>query len=260
MSINFQTIQDSLFALLTVVGIAVLFAVAIIGASGLVQRDKVDVLIGTVHSGVQMGIQKVARDSGVLSLIPNAGVHAATRSLCAPNVFRTSFTNSQPTLALGKPFASSNWSTATPSVGSSANVVAAEAEERRGADPEVVPPSLEPGHSVAGQCVPGQVGAERPVPRVGLGPVTPRHRQPGPVRGRGLEVVGEVPRRLRSPRRVRPGVGQVPVEQVEQRLEALHRADRVGGPACRARPGRVRRGQVAVAPTITPEPTTASSA
>ncbi|MBX9834179.1 MAG: ABC transporter substrate-binding protein [Burkholderiaceae bacterium] len=71
-------------------------------ASKLVQRDKVDVLIGTVHSGVQMGIQKVARDTGVLSLIPNAGVHAATRALCAPNVFRTSFSNSQPTLALGK--------------------------------------------------------------------------------------------------------------------------------------------------------------
>ncbi len=71
-------------------------------ASKLVQRDKVDVLVGTVHSGVQMGIQKVARDSGVLTLIPNAGVHAATRSLCAPNVFRTSFSNSQPTRALGK--------------------------------------------------------------------------------------------------------------------------------------------------------------
>ena len=71
-------------------------------ASKLVQRDKVDVLIGTVHSGVQMGIQKVARDSGVLSLIPNAGVHAATRGLCAPNVFRTSFSNSQPTRALGQ--------------------------------------------------------------------------------------------------------------------------------------------------------------
>ncbi len=70
-------------------------------ATKLVQRDKVDVLVGTVHSGVQMGIQKVARESGVLSLIPNAGVHAATRSLCAPNVFRTSFTNSQPTRALG---------------------------------------------------------------------------------------------------------------------------------------------------------------
>jgi branched-chain amino acid transport system substrate-binding protein len=72
-------------------------------ANRLVQRDKVDVLIGTVHSGVQMGIQRVARESGVLNLIPNAGVHAATRALCAPNVFRTSFTNSQPTLALGKP-------------------------------------------------------------------------------------------------------------------------------------------------------------
>lgn len=71
-------------------------------ANRLVQRDKVDVLIGTVHSGVQMGIQRVARESGVLNLIPNAGVHAATRALCAPNVFRTSFSNSQPTLALGE--------------------------------------------------------------------------------------------------------------------------------------------------------------
>jgi len=72
-------------------------------ATRLVQRDKVDVLLGTVHSGVQMGIHRVARESGVLNLIPNAGVHAATRALCAPNVFRTSFTNSQPTRALGKP-------------------------------------------------------------------------------------------------------------------------------------------------------------
>ncbi|MEY4884043.1 MAG: hypothetical protein RIS34_1897 [Pseudomonadota bacterium] len=70
-------------------------------ANKLVQRDKVNVLVGTVHSGVQMGIHKVARDSGVLSLIPNAGIHAATRSQCAPNVFRTSFSNSQPTRALG---------------------------------------------------------------------------------------------------------------------------------------------------------------
>src|SRR3954464_8961533 len=46
-------------------------------ATRLVQRDKVDVLIGTVHSGVQMGIQRVARESGVLSLIPNAAGDAA---------------------------------------------------------------------------------------------------------------------------------------------------------------------------------------
>ena len=72
-------------------------------ANKLVLRDKVDVIVGTVHSGVQMGIQKVARDSGVLSIIPNAGVLAATGALCAPNVFRTSFSNSQPTRALGAP-------------------------------------------------------------------------------------------------------------------------------------------------------------
>ena len=53
-------------------------------ATRLVQRDKVDVLLGTVHSGVQMGIHRVARESGVLNLIPNAGVHAATRAMCAP--------------------------------------------------------------------------------------------------------------------------------------------------------------------------------
>lgn len=70
-------------------------------ATRLVMRDKVDVLVGSVHSGVQMGIHKVARDTGVLNIIPNAGVHVATRAQCAPNVFRTSFTNAQPTLALG---------------------------------------------------------------------------------------------------------------------------------------------------------------
>lgn len=70
-------------------------------ANKLVQRDRVDVLVGTVHSGVQLGIQRVARSTGVLNLIPNAGVHAATRNLCAPNVFRASFSNAQSALALG---------------------------------------------------------------------------------------------------------------------------------------------------------------
>jgi len=76
---------------------------AVENANRLVQRDKVDVLIGTVHSGVQMAIQKVARETGVLNIIPNAGFHPSTRALCAPNIFRTSFTNAQATYALGKP-------------------------------------------------------------------------------------------------------------------------------------------------------------
>ena len=70
-------------------------------ANKLVQRDKVDVLIGTVHSGVAMGMAKVARDTKTLLIIPNAGADAITGSLCAPNIFRTSFTNWQPAYAMG---------------------------------------------------------------------------------------------------------------------------------------------------------------
>lgn len=75
-------------------------------AERLVKRDNVDVLIGTVHSGVQMGIHKVVAESGTLTIIPNAGNNVATRQQCVKNVFRTSFTNWQPAhgmgLALGK--------------------------------------------------------------------------------------------------------------------------------------------------------------
>ena len=71
-------------------------------ANKLVTRDKVDVLIGTVHSGVEMGIVKIARETGVLHINPNAGADAATGALCAPNIFRTSFTNWQPAYPMGK--------------------------------------------------------------------------------------------------------------------------------------------------------------
>jgi branched-chain amino acid transport system substrate-binding protein len=71
-------------------------------ANKLVQRDKVDILVGTVHSGVVMGMVKVARDTGTLLVIPNAGAGAATGAMCAPNIFRTSFTNWQPCYPMGK--------------------------------------------------------------------------------------------------------------------------------------------------------------
>ena len=70
-------------------------------ADRLVKRDAVDVLIGTVHSGVQMGIHKVVKDSGTLTIVPNAGNVAVTRELCAKNVFRTSFSNWQPAYGMG---------------------------------------------------------------------------------------------------------------------------------------------------------------
>ena len=71
-------------------------------ANKLVQRDKVDVVIGTVHSGVAMGMAKVIRESGTLWINPNAGADQVTGPLCAPNIFRTSFSNWQTTYALGK--------------------------------------------------------------------------------------------------------------------------------------------------------------
>ena len=70
-------------------------------AERLIKRDSVDVLIGTVHSGVQMAIHKAVTESGTLCIVPNAGAVGVTRNLCAKNVFRTSFSNWQPAYGMG---------------------------------------------------------------------------------------------------------------------------------------------------------------
>ncbi|NML26136.1 ABC transporter substrate-binding protein [Zoogloea sp. G-4-1-14] len=71
-------------------------------ANKLVKRDKVDLLVGTVHSGVALAMAKVARENKTLLIVPNAGADEITGPLCAPNVFRSSFTNWQPAYAMGK--------------------------------------------------------------------------------------------------------------------------------------------------------------
>jgi branched-chain amino acid transport system substrate-binding protein len=68
----------------------------------LVKRDNVDVLIGSVHSGVAMAMAKVAKDSGTLLIVPNAGADAVTGPMCAQNIFRSSFSNWQPGYAMGE--------------------------------------------------------------------------------------------------------------------------------------------------------------
>lgn len=68
----------------------------------IVSREKADVVIGTVHSGVAMAMVKVARDTNTLMIIPNAGANDATGALCSPNVFRTSFSNWQTCYPAGK--------------------------------------------------------------------------------------------------------------------------------------------------------------
>ena len=67
----------------------------------LIKRDKVDVLVGTVHSGVAMAMAKAAKESGTVLIIPNAGADAVTGPMCAPNIFRSSFSNWQPAYAMG---------------------------------------------------------------------------------------------------------------------------------------------------------------
>jgi branched-chain amino acid transport system substrate-binding protein len=68
----------------------------------LIKRDNVDVLIGTVHTGVAMAMAKAAKDSGTLLIVPNAGADAVTGPMCAPNIFRSSFSNWQPGYSMGE--------------------------------------------------------------------------------------------------------------------------------------------------------------
>ena len=78
---------------------------AVQNVNRLLNRDKADVLVGTVHSGVVMALVQAAREKGVPLIIPNAGNVAATRDLCAPSVFRTSFSNWQPAYGMGRALA-----------------------------------------------------------------------------------------------------------------------------------------------------------
>jgi branched-chain amino acid transport system substrate-binding protein len=68
----------------------------------LIKRDNVDVLVGSVHSGVAMAMAKVAKDSNILLIVPNAGADAVTGGMCGPNIFRSSFSNWQPGYAMGE--------------------------------------------------------------------------------------------------------------------------------------------------------------
>src|SRR5882672_7922229 len=61
----------------------------------LIAGEKVDILTGPVHSGVAMAMMQIVRQEPVLTVVTNAGAQAVTGKLCAPHVFRTSFSNWQ---------------------------------------------------------------------------------------------------------------------------------------------------------------------
>jgi len=68
----------------------------------LIKRDNVDLVVGTVHSGVAMAMARVAKETGTLLIVPNAGADAVTGPMCASNIFRSSFSNWQPGYAMGE--------------------------------------------------------------------------------------------------------------------------------------------------------------
>ncbi|HNT37669.1 MAG TPA: ABC transporter substrate-binding protein [Rubrivivax sp.] len=76
-------------------------AKAVDNVNKLIKRDNVDVLVGTVHSGVAMAMAKVAKETGTLMIDPNAGADAVTGPMCGQNIFRSSFSNWQPGYAMG---------------------------------------------------------------------------------------------------------------------------------------------------------------
>jgi len=67
----------------------------------LIKRDNVDVIVGTVHSGVALAMARAVKESQTLLIIPNAGAGDITGPLCAPNIVRSSFSNWQPGYAMG---------------------------------------------------------------------------------------------------------------------------------------------------------------
>ena len=49
-----------------------------------------------------MAMAKVAKETGTLLMVPNAGADAVTGAMCAPNIFRSSFSNWQTGYAMGQ--------------------------------------------------------------------------------------------------------------------------------------------------------------
>ncbi len=63
----------------------------------LIKKEKVDFLVGPVHSGIAAAMAKImGQRKTPIMIVPNAGSNAVTGPLCAPNIFRTSFSNWQP--------------------------------------------------------------------------------------------------------------------------------------------------------------------
>ena len=73
----------------------------------LLQRDRVDAVVGIVSSAVALGAQDLVDRSKKLLIVANAGANAITGEGTSNYIWRTSFTNSQVPFALGQHLAES---------------------------------------------------------------------------------------------------------------------------------------------------------
>ncbi|MEI8146254.1 MAG: ABC transporter substrate-binding protein [Alphaproteobacteria bacterium] len=76
--------------------------VAVTRVRGLIERDKVDFVVGPIFSNVLVAIHKPVTDAGAFLISPNAGTSNFAGRQCHPNFFVTSYQNDQVHEVMGK--------------------------------------------------------------------------------------------------------------------------------------------------------------
>jgi branched-chain amino acid transport system substrate-binding protein len=76
--------------------------VAVTKVKGLLDREKVDFVVGPIFSNVLQAIHKPVTDAGVILISPNAGTSTFAGKGCHPNFYVTSYQNDQVHEVLGK--------------------------------------------------------------------------------------------------------------------------------------------------------------
>src|SRR5215510_5699881 len=76
--------------------------VAVGKAKQLIERDKVDFVVGPIFSNILMAIVKPITEANVFLISPNAGTSTLAGKGCSPFFFVTSYQNDQPPEVLGK--------------------------------------------------------------------------------------------------------------------------------------------------------------
>jgi len=76
--------------------------VAVTKVRGLVERDKVDFVVGPIFSNILQAIHKPVTDAGTILISPNAGTSTFAGRGCHPDFFVTSYQNDQVHEVMGK--------------------------------------------------------------------------------------------------------------------------------------------------------------